>query len=86
METVNVRLDVDQLVLHGLPPGDRLRIAAAVEQELTRSLAGRGLPAALRNAGTRQRIDAGELRLEAGAPAERTGAHIARAVHGGLDR
>jgi hypothetical protein len=40
-----IELHVDELVLHGFPPGDKHRIADALQAELHRLLAGRGLPA-----------------------------------------
>ena len=41
---VAVRIDIDELVLHGVPPADRYRVAAAFERELTRLLRIHGLP------------------------------------------
>jgi hypothetical protein len=39
-----ISVEIDELVLHGFPPGERYRIAESVAAELTRILADRGLP------------------------------------------
>jgi hypothetical protein len=40
----NIELHIEELILHGLPYDQRRRVAAAIEQELTRLLAERGAP------------------------------------------
>ena len=39
MESANLNLHIEELVLHGFAPGDRYRIGEAVQQELTRLFA-----------------------------------------------
>lgn len=41
----NIDLRIEELILHDLPYDQRHRVAAAIEQALTRLLAERGLPA-----------------------------------------
>lgn len=47
MEPVRLRVFVDELVLHGVEARDAPAYAAAMQQELGRALAQRGLPAGL---------------------------------------
>ena len=43
---MNIVIEIDELVLHGFPPGERYRIGEAVQAELARILGERGLPGA----------------------------------------
>jgi hypothetical protein len=76
---VNVR--IDELVLHGFDPRDRLAIGAAVERELARLLAGEGSSPRPAHA---DRVDAGSFEVARDARPGAVGAEIARAIHGGL--
>jgi hypothetical protein len=86
MSPARIELEIGELVLHGFSPGDRQRIGAAVERELARLLAERGVPASLTGSGGVERVDAGSFPLRPGARAEAVGAEVARSVHGGLGR
>ncbi|HEX5503432.1 MAG TPA: hypothetical protein VFW96_12475 [Thermomicrobiales bacterium] len=77
-----VELRIEELVLHGFAPGDRAPLGAAVERELARLFAERGVPPALLGGGEIARLDAGSFTAERGV--EATGARVARAVYGGL--
>jgi hypothetical protein len=83
-----MRLDlhIGELVLHGVDPGDRERLAADVERELARLLDLGGLPAAalLEPAGGSVRLDGAALTVPAGSPPAELGAAIAREAHGRL--
>src|SRR5262249_7839883 len=72
---------IGELVLHGVEPGDRERLAADIERELARLLEEGGLPAALAAGGT-VHLDGAALALPAGSPPEELGAAIAREAHG----
>jgi hypothetical protein len=73
-----VHIRIDELVLHGFDPADRLRIGDAAEEELARLAARHGLPAgASRHTDA---LDAGAMTLPAGATPRAIGAAIARAV------
>lgn len=79
---------VDELVLHGFRPGDRHEIAAVVEEELARLLAGR--PAAPRwlGPGSGDRavpvLDAGTFELPPDARPRVVGTRLAQALHRAL--
>jgi hypothetical protein len=83
---MNVNLHIDELVLHGFPPGDRYRIAAAVEAELARLIEGQGIPNGLASGGTVPVLDAGSFSAEPGARPQQIGVQIAQALFGGLSR
>jgi hypothetical protein len=77
---VNVR--IDELVLHGFDPRDRLAIGAAVERELARLMVtSAGDPGRLAGA---DRVDGGSFAVARDAPPSAVGAEIARAIHGGI--
>ncbi len=82
----NVELRIDELVLHGFAPGDRHRIGAAVERELSRLFADKGTPPSLARGGSIERLDGGAFEAKPGSGAEAIGARVARAVYGGLSR
>jgi len=44
MRRPNVALMIDELVLHGFAPGDRHRIAIAIQGEMTRLIGAHGVP------------------------------------------
>lgn len=85
-----LEIHIDELVLHGFSPGDRYPIADAVERELTRLFIQEGLPPSLAHAAEIARIDGGAFRVAAvgkqESKQESTGAHVARAIYGGLRR
>jgi hypothetical protein len=76
---VNVR--IDELVLHGFDPRDRLAIGAAVERELARLMASEGDPGRLAGA---DRVDGGSFGVARDTAPGAVGVKIARAIHGGL--
>ncbi|MBE9581067.1 MAG: hypothetical protein IMF18_05555 [Proteobacteria bacterium] len=82
MMTKNIELHIEELVLHGFAHGDR--IGEAVEQELSRLLADRGVPQSLERGGEVARVDGGAFEVAAGSRAEVVGAQVAKAVYGGL--
>jgi hypothetical protein len=86
MMTKNIELHIEELVLHGFSPGDRYRIGEAVEQELTRLLADRGVPQSLERGGEVASVDAGAFEVAAGSRADVVGGQVAKAVYGGLRR
>ena len=85
MNAARVELRIDSLVLHGVAPGARDRVADAFSTELTRLLTERGVPAGLSTAGERAAIDAGELRLGGRSDAS-AGVELAHVVYRGLSR
>jgi hypothetical protein len=84
---VSVVVDVERLVLDGVEVrvADRPKVQAAVEAELARLLAARGLGSELRAGGATPRIAGGTVRLGRADPAS-LGRGIAAAAHEGLSR
>ncbi len=82
--TIGIR--IEELVLHGFPPGDRHRIGDAVEQELARLLGSQGVPLHASSGREIEEIDAGSISLAAGAHTRAIGGQIAAAVYGALGR
>ena len=82
----NIELHIEELVLHGFAPGDRYRIGEAVEQELSRMLADRGVPQSLAKGGEIASVDGGAFEVVPGSRAEVVGVQVAKAVYGGLRR
>ena len=61
MKPKNIELNIEELVLHGFSPGDRYGIGEAVERELTRLLADRGVPESLAQGGEVASVDGGAI-------------------------
>lgn len=80
----NIELHIGELILRGLPYGQRYRIAAAVEAELKRLLDEGGLPPSLAEGGTLPQVQVDDLRLEAGAKPGVVGEQIAGSIYSRL--
>ena len=76
----SVSVHIEELVLHGFAPGDRHRIAHAVESELARLIGQRGAPAWYQNPPMIERINGGAFQLKVAAKPQATGTEIAEAV------
>lgn len=85
-DTPNVVLHIDRLVLHGFEHVDRARLGRAVEAELTRLIAERGLAPTLTADARRPRLDGGRIDAAPDTPMPRLATLVAHAVHGGLSR
>ena len=79
-----LELHIGELVLQGFPGMDPELLGAAVRTELTRLLAGEGLPPGWGRAVAMDAVDGGEFIAEPGMDVQRLGARIARAVYGGV--
>jgi hypothetical protein len=94
MTSPDLEIHIEEIVLHGfdghsgvLPQSmDRSRIGAAVQSELARLFADRGVPAGLIHGGEVASLDGGEFHVAAGSRAQGIGAQIAQAVYEGLAR
>ena len=75
-----VRVRIEELVLEDVAPGDRYRVADAVQRELGRLLADRGVPPLL---GSRPSVDAGSFPIGG---RRALGVQVARAIYEGLKR
>jgi hypothetical protein len=86
MKPQAIEVTIDELVLEGVSPAERLRIGAALESELGRLLAERGLPEDLAGGDQRDAVDGGSFVRGPGATPSSVGAHVAAAVYDGLGR
>lgn len=74
-----LELHIDELVLTGFEPGDRFHIADAVERELARLLAEKGIPGLDGNSVAMDGLDAGKFKVTGGAHG--IGTQAAQALH-----
>ena len=85
-----IRLHIDELVLHGFDPRQRHAIADAVQAELARlltdSLSEPDRPGAPDNDTRHDRIDAGSFNVAPGGLGATTGANLAAALHTAIQR
>jgi hypothetical protein len=77
---------IEELVLHGFPRGERYRIGEALEQELTRLFAEKGVPDSLGRGGEVDLLRAGSFHVSVVSKPEGVGSQVAQAVYGGLSR
>jgi len=78
-----VKVHIEELVLHGFAAGDRHRIAAEVERELS-TLIGEGNLAGFRENFALERMNGAVFKVQAGAKPQATGAQIAQSVYRSL--
>jgi hypothetical protein len=84
-----MELHIEELILEGFGaagPGslDRHRLVAAVERELSRLFAERGVPAGLLAGGAIDRLRAGPLHLSSAGNVAALGGRLAEAIYGSL--
>ncbi len=83
---MNVELRIEELILQGFVLAGREHIAAAVERELARLLAERGVPRSLGQGGDMTQVDAGSFILTPDRGSDVIGAELARAIYRGLGK
>jgi hypothetical protein len=85
---MNIDLYIERLVLDGisLSPGDRPLLQAAVEAELTRLLASRGLSDALQSGVALYKVKTSGIQRENNENPARLGEQIAGAVYEGIGK
>ena len=83
MKKPNVVLHIGELVLHGFDPADRHRIGDAVQNELARLLAERGLSMGHKAVAAATAL---QIQVARNAPARTLGAKVARALYGVIKR
>ena len=86
MRPANIELHIEELVLHGFAPGDRYRIAEAMERELAALFADQGVPPSMAGEGDRARLDGGAFEVAQGSKAEAIGNQTAQALYRGLSQ
>jgi len=85
---MNIHLHIERLVLDGLPVerGQGAHVQAAIEAELSRLFADRGVPSGLASGGAIPALDGGSFDVAPDARPDRIGVQVAQAVYGGLSR
>lgn len=85
---MNVNLNIERLVLEGfqLRPGEHLLVRAAVEQELSRLLAERGVSPQLLSGGAVPRLAASDMRLNGGESPKQIGRQVAQTLYGSIGK
>jgi len=81
---MNIDLHIEELILVGFAPGDRQRIAEAVQEELARLLRENKLPAVLEQGGAIPRLNAGSFTVRTGEKPEFIGRHIGEMLYQGI--
>jgi hypothetical protein len=76
-----IELDIEELVLDGFPASHRHFIRAAVERELTRLFAERGVPPTWNSDQAIPRLQGGSIALRPGTPPSAVGRQIAGALY-----
>lgn len=84
MNSYNIELHIEELVLHGFKPQDHAAIGEAVQRELTRLFSEGGLHASLQQERQVSRLDGGTFHMQQGSNAAAIGTHIAQKVYGGM--
>lgn len=79
-----IEIRIDELVLHGFSPADRLQIGAAFERELARLVAEQGVPVEVADSAHREVIEACSFEHSSLATPGSLGTDLARAVNGRL--
>lgn len=83
---MNVKLHIEELILHGFAPQDRYRIAQAVESELARLLAENEPPRSLSKSVEIPSLDVGTFEVVMDSTPNSIGVQIAQSLHRGLVR
>ncbi len=86
MTPYNIELHIEELVLHGFAPGDRRAISAAIQHELTRLFAERGIHPSLTRGYNAARLDGGAFNIKSGAKPESIGTQVTQSLYGGLGK
>lgn len=78
---MRIRIEIDELVLHGFNYHDHERISAAIEEELARLIRENGLPRGMNVAKEVPLIDAGSFNLSDRTNPKSIGAQVARSIY-----
>ena len=84
MKPPHLELQIDELVIHGLPHLDRAQLGAIIQRELSRLFAEQGVPGSLQQPGAIAALNGGSFTVQPDAPLEAVGGQIARAMYGGF--
>jgi hypothetical protein len=85
---MNITVNIERLILDGLPsgPGQAARAQAAVEAEMARLIAERGLAGTLQSDAALSSISAGTIQLTTDSRPSQWGRQIARTIYGALSQ
>lgn len=78
-----IEIDIEELVLEGVPPGAQRAVAEALQRELAALVARHGVGALLSRPAELERWSPAPISLAPGERPEQLGARIARALHEG---
>jgi hypothetical protein len=82
---MNIELEIDELVLHGVPEADGLAVGDAMTRELAALLAARGVPDTLTRHTSTATKDGGAIELRRGAQSRVLAQQVAAAVYRSLE-
>ena len=80
----DIRLHIDELILHGFASSDRYRIAEALEHELKRLLSEQSTPAPFNASHSLAHLDAGSFEVAPNSRPEAVGTQVAQAIYNRL--
>jgi hypothetical protein len=80
-----IELYIDELVLDGFKPGDSYGIAEAIEGELTRLFAERGLPHSLARGAEVDRVETGTFQAAPDSRVGVVGTQVAQFIYAGFE-
>jgi hypothetical protein len=83
---MNVDLNIDELIVHGLDPTEQHRLGPALERELTRLFETHGVPPALTRSRTATRLALGDVQVDPAGGADAVSVQLAQALYQGLSR
>lgn len=86
MNPANIEVHIKELLLDGFAPGDRYRIAGAVEGELVRLFAEQDVSLSMSEGAEVEWMPRGTIYIARGSKAEAIGNQIAQNVHTGINR
>ena len=83
---MEIKININKLVLHGFKHSDHYLIAAALQSELVRLISRQGLPDAFNQNVEIAQINGGSFDIKPGSKAGTIGSHIGQSIYGGLKR
>jgi hypothetical protein len=86
MMQTRIELHIEELVLEGFSSGDRLKIASAIEAELTMKLENGYLKGSQLKTKDIRWLNLGTINLTESSSADKLGKQIANAIYAGLGR
>jgi hypothetical protein len=81
---LNIELEIDELILHGVARTHGADVGEAIRGELARLLGQRGIPRSLARGATAPEIHGGSIHIRHSASPRSVGQQLAAAVYGSL--